>query len=200
MSWISWMIAYLIGSISFSYLIAKKIAKIDIRQHGSGNAGATNTLRVLGKGPAVIVLLLDALKGMVAVGIGHLVSDGNQVVPLMAGLLAIVGHNWPLYFHFKGGKGIATTIGVMLVTAPLPTVISGVVAILTIVVFRYVSLGSLIFVSGIPLIMWLFQEDTVRIVTAILIAVLGIIRHRNNLQNLLRGTERKLGEKAASKK
>ncbi len=199
MSWISWITAYLIGSISFSYLIAKKIAKIDIRQHGSGNAGATNTLRVLGKGPAAAVLLLDALKGVVAVGIGHLVADGNQVVPLVAGLLAIVGHNWPLYFHFKGGKGIATTIGVMLVTASSAALLSGIVAILTIAVFRYVSLGSLIFVSGIPFIMWLFGEDAIRIVITALVAVLGIIRHRRNLQNLIRGTERKLGEKAASK-
>ncbi len=108
------IISYLLGSISFSYIIAKKIKKVDIRQHGSGNAGATNTLRVLGVGPAIFVLSLDIAKGIAAVWLGHAFApDEAGVFPALAGFAAIAGHNWPIYYGFRGGKGVATTIGVL---------------------------------------------------------------------------------------
>lgn len=194
MNVIVWLSAYVLGSVSFSYLIAKKVANIDIRQHGSGNAGATNTLRVLGKGPAVIVLLLDVFKGVAAVIIAFFATGGNESVMAVAGLLAVAGHNWPVFFNFKGGKGIATTLGVLASLSFWPALISGILAILAIVLTRYVSVGSLLLVTSIPIFMFLFGEPLAYTVIAIIIAVLGYIRHRKNLVNLIRGQERKIGK------
>jgi acyl phosphate:glycerol-3-phosphate acyltransferase len=102
-STIAIVLSYLIGSISFSVVLAKLLKGIDIRQHGSGNAGATNTLRVLGKGPAIMVLVLDILKGIVAIWLGVWLGNGSEWIPAICGLAAIVGHNWPIYFRFRGG-------------------------------------------------------------------------------------------------
>jgi acyl-phosphate glycerol 3-phosphate acyltransferase len=132
------VISYLLGSVSFSILLAKSLRKIDIRQYGSGNAGATNTLRVLGKGPALAVFVLDIAKGIAAVALGLALKDGDYGwLPVACGLAAIVGHNWPVFFKFKGGKGIATTIGAMVMLAAIPSVIAGVVAIAAIALTRY---------------------------------------------------------------
>jgi acyl-phosphate glycerol 3-phosphate acyltransferase len=122
--------AYLLGSVSFSYIITKKIAGIDIRQHGSKNAGATNTLRVLGVWPAIVVLLLDAFKGVVAVLVAMALTDASIWV-VLSGLAAIFGHNWPVYYRFKGGKGIATTIGTVATLGFVPSISAGVIAITT---------------------------------------------------------------------
>lgn len=111
MVYLSLLISYLIGSVSFSYLIAKKIAGIDIRSHGSGNAGATNTLRVLGKGPAVTVLVLDALKGLAAMGLTHLLTDGNALAYALSGLFAIIGHNWPVFSDSAEERGLPQPLG-----------------------------------------------------------------------------------------
>ncbi len=146
------VLSYLLGSVSFSLLYGK-LKGIDIRQHGSGNAGATNTLRVLGKGPAILVLLLDVLKGIVAVLIGHWLGGNSSWLPGLCGIAAIAGHNWSVYFHFRGGKGIATAIGVLVSIALLPALYAGIIAILAIVITRYVSLGSLIFVILTPWIL-----------------------------------------------
>lgn len=118
------VVSYLLGSVSFSVLLAKLLKGIDIRQYGSGNAGATNTLRVLGKGPAILVLLLDVLKGVAAVWLGTWVGGWGTWVPALCGIAAIIGHNWPLYFRFRGGKGIATTIGVMATLCLWPALLS----------------------------------------------------------------------------
>ncbi|MGP4078332.1 glycerol-3-phosphate 1-O-acyltransferase PlsY [Pseudalkalibacillus sp. R45] len=189
------IIGYLIGSISFSYLIAKKIKKIDIRTQGSGNAGATNTLRLLGWGPAITVLLLDASKGIVAVLLSYLVGVEGWIA-FIAGLFAIIGHNWPIYYGFKGGKGVATTIGVFAILVFVPALISGIVAILTIAITRYVSLGSLIFMFLTPVLTLIFGDyDTNYIILATIIGLLSLWRHRQNIQRLVKGTESKLGQK-----
>ncbi|WP_254450359.1 glycerol-3-phosphate 1-O-acyltransferase PlsY [Cohnella herbarum] len=187
------IVSYLLGSISFSILFARWLRKIDIRDHGSGNAGATNTLRVLGKGPAIAVFLLDIAKGSVAVGLGIWLGDGNDWISVACGLAAIGGHNWPIYFRFKGGKGIATTIGALIVWAFLPTLIAGIVAILVIVFTRYVSLGSMIFAVWLPILFYVFDLDAAYIWGALVVAVLAIVRHRKNIVKLLNGTENKLG-------
>ncbi|MEK0314149.1 glycerol-3-phosphate 1-O-acyltransferase PlsY [Cohnella sp. 56] len=190
------VISYLLGSVSFSILFARWLRKIDIRQHGSGNAGATNTLRVLGKGPAAAVFLLDIAKGLVAVAIGHAIDgDGDSWVAVLCGLASIAGHNWPLYFRFKGGKGIATTIGALIYLAPLPVLASGVVAIVVIVITRYVSLGSMIFAALVPVILGVAGEIGPVFWGALILAVLAIVRHRKNIVKLLNGTENKLGAK-----
>ncbi|MBN6188583.1 glycerol-3-phosphate 1-O-acyltransferase PlsY [Aneurinibacillus sp. BA2021] len=188
------ILSYLLGSISFSILVAKKVAKIDIREHGSGNAGATNTLRVLGKGPGIVVLLLDAAKGAMAVGAAHWLTGGNDWVVVLSGIAAILGHNWPIFFGFRGGKGVATTIGTLLALVPLPGLIAVIVTIAVIAVTRYVSLGSLVFFTLIPIILFIKGAPSAYIVGTLFVAVLGYIRHAENIQRLLRGTERKLGQ------
>lgn len=187
------VLGYLLGSISFSILFALWLRKIDIRDHGSGNAGATNTLRVLGKGPALCVFLLDFAKGSTAVGIGYWLGDGNNWVPVLCGLAAIAGHNWPVFFRFKGGKGIATTIGALAVWAIIPTLIAGITAILIIALTRYVSLGSLVLAVLLPVLIAAFGNDSPFIWGASVVGVLAILRHRKNIVKLLNGTENKLG-------
>jgi glycerol-3-phosphate acyltransferase PlsY len=189
------LIGYFIGSISFSYLIAKKIKKVDIRTQGSGNAGATNTLRVLGWGPAIAVLLLDASKGIIAVLISYLFGVESWVA-FLAGLFAIVGHNWPIYYGFRGGKGVATTIGVFAILVFIPALIAGLVAIATIAITRYVSLGSLLFMLLIPLLTIVLGDyGLTYILLAIVISLLSLWRHRTNIQRLIKGTENKIGQK-----
>lgn len=185
------LLAYLLGSISFSFFIAKWLKNIDIRNHGSGNAGATNTLRVLGKGPAAIVFLLDVLKGVGAVLIAMVVTE-NQTIWMLTGMMAVVGHNWPFYLGFRGGKGIATTIGVTASLCFTAAIFAGVCAILFIVISRYVSLGSLIYTVGVPVgISFLGYPETYLYLTLGL-AVLAFYQHRENLKNLAKGTERKI--------
>ncbi|WP_100372688.1 glycerol-3-phosphate 1-O-acyltransferase PlsY [Bacillus sp. FJAT-45037] len=194
------LIGYLLGSISFSYLIAKKIKKVDIRHHGSGNAGATNTLRVLGVGPAITVLSLDIVKGIAAVWIGiFLAPDASGIFPAFAGLAAILGHNWPVYFGFRGGKGVATTIGVIATLVFFPALYAGIIAIISILLTRYVSLGSLLFALCTPIFAFLlletYQIPAMYIILTIFVAVLSFWRHRENIQRLLNGTESKIGQK-----
>lgn len=192
------IIGYLLGSISFSYIFAKKLKKIDIRQHGSGNAGATNTLRVLGIGPAIIVLLLDALKGIVAVLIGFLLSK-EGLAPALGGLAAIAGHNWPIFLRFRGGKGVATTIGVLATLVFWPALYAGIIAILSIVITRFVSLGSLVFLIGTTIITIVFREYFMYPIEyaflLIIVTALSIWRHRSNIIRLLKGNESKIGQK-----
>jgi glycerol-3-phosphate acyltransferase PlsY len=188
------LIGYILGSISFSYIVAKKVAGIDIRQHGSKNAGATNTLRLLGKGPAILVLALDALKGIAAVVIAMQLTELPWLI-MLTGLFAILGHNWPVFFGFKGGKGVATTIGVVFTLVFLPALIASLIAIIIIYIFRYVSLGSLVFATLLPILMALFQLPLAYIIGGIAIMSLTYIRHRSNIVRILKGEENKLGAK-----
>ena len=137
--------------------MGRLVAGIDIRHHGSGNAGATNTLRLLGVGPALVVLLLDLFKGSLAVIMAKGVSS-DPLWAVLAGLAAVIGHNWPIFFGFKGGKGVATTIGVVAVLFLSPALVAGMIAIVIIVLFRYVSLGSLVFVLLLPVAIVLFNQ------------------------------------------
>lgn len=194
-STIAIVLSYLIGSISFSVVLAKLLKGIDIRQHGSGNAGATNTLRVLGKGPAIMVLVLDILKGIAAIWLGIWLGNGSEWVPAICGLAAIVGHNWPIYFRFRGGKGIATTIGVMVTLSFLPALYAGIIAILCIVITRYVSLGSLIFVFLTPIFLGLLQPINAVFWSSLVICLFAFWRHRSNIVKLVHGKENKLGSK-----
>lgn len=194
--------AYLLGSVSFSYLTGQLLKKLDIRDHGSGNAGATNTLRVLGTGPAVVVLLLDAAKGIAAVFVGFFFSGGFDpvIVGALAGLASILGHNWPVFFGFRGGKGVATTIGVLATLVFFPALISGVIAIISIIITRFVSLGSLLFIFNTLLFTIAVQlfSDTFQGSFLLLLAVIALLsfwRHRTNIERLISGTESKLGQK-----
>lgn len=204
-SGIAIVVAYLLGSVSFSVLFARLFKGIDIRNHGSGNAGATNTLRVLGKGPAILVLVLDICKGVLAVWLGRWLAPDYDWTPALAGLAAVIGHNWPLYFHFKGGKGIATTIGMLATLCFVPSLIAGIVGILAIVFTRYVSLGSLLFVTLTPVVLIIYSAagwhdyGIAVLVVSIAIWALAVWRHRGNLVKLKNGTENKLGSKSGGK-
>lgn len=188
--------SYLIGSVSFSVLLAKLLKGIDIRQHGSGNAGATNTLRVLGKGPAVLVLALDVLKGIAAVWLGVWAGGWGGWAAALCGIAAIVGHNWPLYFHFRGGKGIATTIGVMATLCFWPALYAGIIAIASIFITRYVSLGSLLFVALTPLFLLLTGFEAPVMWTSLIIVLFAFWRHRTNIVKIVQGRENKIGSKS----
>jgi glycerol-3-phosphate acyltransferase PlsY len=198
------ILAYLIGSISFSFLMTKWLKGEDIREHGSGNAGATNTLRVLGKGPAAIVLLLDAAKGVVSILLGYLFMDNGNAAWLLAlcGMLVIIGHNWPIFLRFRGGKGVATTIGVVISLIPLAGIISGIIAIILIVTTRFVSLGSLVFTVGLPFAVYALPSHypSSYLWLSVVIAILAIIRHKRNIKSLFQGTERKIGQKEGNTK
>lgn len=190
------IISYLLGSVSFSIVIARLVKGIDIRQHGSGNAGATNTLRVLGKGPGIAVFALDIAKGIAAVLIGYaLGGDHEGWTPVLCGFAAIVGHNWPVWFRFKGGKGIATTVGVVATLAFVPALIAGVIAIIIIAVTRYVSVGSLVFAAMLPCGIAIMSGAGPLLWTSLLICVFAFVRHRSNLVKLVQGKENKIGAK-----
>lgn len=190
------VVSYLLGSVSFSVLLVRLLKGIDIRQYGSGNAGATNTLRVMGKGPAIIVLALDVVKGIAAVWLGVWAGGTDSWVAVACGIAAIVGHNWPLYFHFRGGKGIATTIGVMATLSFWPALLAGIIAIGSIFITRYVSLGSLIFVALTPLFLLFTDFSPPVLWGSLVIAVFAFWRHRSNIVKISEGRENKIGAKA----
>ena len=197
------VIAYLLGSISFSVIISKKMAGFDVREKGSGNAGTTNVLRSVGKKAAVITLIFDVLKGVLAVLVayivGNIVKEGvdNALLIQIAGLLVIVGHTFPIFFGFKGGKGIATALGVLLITNWNVGLICLVFALVLMALTKMVSLGSISAAILFPVLI-LFMPHTAYLVDgnyiiySILIAVLVVFNHRANVKRLLNGTENKL--------
>ena len=191
---------YLLGSLIFSVIVGKLICKVDIRNYGSGNAGATNTLRVIGKGPALLVFLLDVAKGALGVLLAKWLFPDDAWVAVLCGISVIVGHNWPVWFRFRGGKGIASTVGMLLTLAPAAALISGAVAIITIVLTRYVSLGSLLFTGVFPLaIILLGYYDNTLVWGSLIIMALAWFRHRTNIVKLVKGQENKLGVRSGTK-
>ncbi len=199
-------VAYLLGSIPTGYLVAKSRG-IDIRTVGSGNIGATNAFRVLGKPAGIFVLTVDALKGFVAcffVGplaygllAGALENDPAtpEFLKITGGFLAILGHNYTCWLKFKGGKGIATSAGVMLGLMPLALAISLGTWLLVLALVRYVSVASILAALILPFGAWWVHSSPRMIVVAAVIGVLAVYKHRTNLQRLLAGTENRLGKK-----
>lgn len=200
--------AYLIGSINTSIIISK-IKKNDIRTHGSGNAGATNTLRVMGKAAAAGVVLGDALKAFLATGAAALIAKwfsinypNTLILKYLAVTAVVIGHNFPVFFGFRGGKGIVTSVAVIFtIDWRLGIIVLG-VGVIAIILTRYVSLGSLIGCVLFPLVCYVRYMDApwsyekAVIFPAVFLGILGIIRHKNNIKKLISQTERKIGEKA----
>jgi glycerol-3-phosphate acyltransferase PlsY len=193
------LFSYLLGSVIFSLIIGKMVKGVDVRKHGSGNAGATNTLRVIGIGPAILVFVLDISKGALAVLLARWVQPDLVWLQVASGLAAIAGHNWPVWFRFRGGKGIATTIGMVVGLAFLPGLIAGLIAILAIVLTRYVSLGSLIFTALFPVFVLIMSYPTEIILGSFAIMAFAWLRHRTNIVKLMKGQENKLGAKSQVK-
>ncbi len=186
--------AYLLGSIPFGYILTKVVHKTDIRLYGSGNIGATNVLRVYGWRSALPVFILDLAKGLVAVFLARAAAD-LPAVYLAAGFLAMFGHSFPLYLKFKGGKAVATSIGVLLALSGWVTLIV-LACFLAVVYFtRYVSLGSIISMLILPLIFPVLGFSLPYALFGLATALLVIVRHHENIGRLLKGTESKLGRK-----
>jgi len=185
------VIAYLLGSIPFGYLIVRRTIGADIRQTGSGGTGATNVSRRAGKAAGVLTLLLDAAKGCAAVLIARVVSGEDWVIAAAASA-ALVGHIFPVWLGFRGGKGVATGVGIFSVLAPLALLCAGVIFIAVVVMTRYVSLGSMIAALLIPVFVW-FQSGSQPLLTAALVgAALIVFAHRGNIKRLASRTESKI--------
>jgi glycerol-3-phosphate acyltransferase PlsY len=204
MTFLSVVIAYLLGSIPSAVWIGKYFYGVDVREHGSGNAGATNVLRTLGKKAGISVLLLDMLKGFVAVNLSYLISfpqgseDGTTIRAVLA-LAAIVGHIFPVFANFRGGKGVATMTGALIALSPLASLIAVVIFFLMLAATKYVSLSSIVTALTLPVIFgaWLHESFSLSLYSFVVAAII-IITHRKNIQRLMKGKESKtdlLGKK-----
>ncbi len=210
--------AYLLGSIPTGFLVAKAKG-IDIRSAGSGNIGATNAMRVLGKPAGIFVLLMDALKGYAActllppliynwlaphysglyVIFQHEPAELQMKFYVLAGVCAVLGHNYTCWLKFKGGKGIATTAGVYIALAPWPLLIALVVFILAVVVTRYISVGSIAAAIALPAAVWIMSPQNLLLgIVSAALGVMAIYKHKTNIQRLMAGTENRFGKKKST--
>lgn len=204
------IIAYCIGSISFSVIISKKMAGFDVREKGSGNAGSTNVLRSVGKKAAVITLVCDILKGVVAIILamilGNIIANINkELLVQIAGIAVVLGHTFPVFFGFKGGKGVATSLGILLMTNWQIGLICLVFALVLMLLTKMVSLGSCTAAVLYP-VLTLFINDNYTVLTegksgnvyfvySIILAIIVLYNHRSNIKRILNGTENKLSFK-----
>lgn len=195
-------VSYLLGAIPTAYIFGKLLKGIDIRKHGSGNVGATNALRVLGKGTGITVLILDILKGVVAiacVGAWAIRTPVQGISPefllIILGVVCICGHNWTVFLNFKGGKGVATSLGVLV---GFGIILHGLMWVLLLVVgtwlavflaTRIVSLGSIIAACALPIYMLLFRLPNVLIAAGAILGIFVIVRHKANISRLFKGQE-----------
>ena len=205
---ISGIIAYLLGSISFSIIFTKKFAGFDVRQKGSGNAGSTNVLRTAGKKPAILTLICDILKGVIAIFIAYLIGrifnfdiQSSALLVQIAGICVVIGHTFPIFFGFKGGKGVATALGVLLVTNWQIGLICLVFALVLMALTRIVALGSIAAAILFPVLCffitnnYLVGDSSTRmsyLVFGIIMAVIVIFNHRSNIQRMASGKENRL--------
>ena len=204
------LIAYVIGSINFSVIFSKKFAGFDVREKGSGNAGSTNMLRSVGKGAAALTLICDILKGVVAISIaiilGNMFKDTNkELLVQIAGIAVVIGHTFPIFFGFKGGKGVATSLGILLMSNWQIGLICLVFALILMILTRMVSLGSCAAAVLFP-VLTLFINDNYTVLTegkngttyfiySLILAIIVLFNHRSNIKRILNGTENKLSLK-----
>lgn len=187
------IIAYLIGSIPFGYLIVRAKEGGDVRDTGSGGTGATNVTRRAGRSAGVLTLLLDAVKGALAIVVAQLLSNNDW--SLTSGAIAVIlGHIFPIWLRFKGGKGVATGVGVFLVLAPFAVLCAGVVFLAVVLLTKYVSLGSILAAATIPLFVWLQTETRSLLTAAVVGALLIIFAHRANITRLWHRTEARISD------
>jgi acyl phosphate:glycerol-3-phosphate acyltransferase len=207
-------LAYLIGSIPFSFLIVKLVAGKDVREHGSQNVGATNVARTAGKLPGIFALLLDIGKGVAVVALARWLVlqpawpfepglspwQSREFWVALAGLVGVIGHLYPVWLRFHGGKGVATAAGVFAALDPMVMLGGILVFAIVLLVFRFVSLASIVSAASIPVFFRFLANDAPfwHIVFSICIALLVIIKHHSNISRLVQGTERKLGQKKES--
>ena len=198
------ILSYLIGSINFSIIISKKVAGFDVREKGSGNAGTTNMLRTVGKKAALITLVCDILKGVISILLALLIGKiakeaNNSILVQIAGILVIIGHTFPIFFKFKGGKGVATAVGVLLTTNWQIGLICLIFGLVLIALTRMVSLGSITAAILFPILILFIKSNYIvegnYFMYSLIIAVMVVFNHRENVKRLLSGTENKLSFK-----
>ena len=198
------IIAYLIGSINFSVILSKKMAGFDVREKGSGNAGTTNMLRSVGKTAAAITLICDILKGviaiLIAIGFGKIFKDVNGALLVqVAGVAVILGHTFPIFFKFKGGKGVATSLGVLIMSNWQIGLICLVFALILIILTQMVSVGSIAAAILYPVLTLFIPQNYIvpgnYLIYSIVLAVIIIFNHRENVKRLLNGTENRISFK-----
>src|SRR3989338_1638823 len=190
--------AYIIGSIPTAYIFGRLLKGIDIREYGSGNIGATNVFRVIGKGPGIAVLVIDIIKGFICAT--YLASGFLYLAPvtrpelyrIMAGLSAIAGHNWTIFLKFKGGKGVATSAGVVVGLIPKIFWLGFLVWLITFFITGFVSLGSIVAVISIPIFTLAFEEPVEIVVFMCLLCLIIVYKHRPNIRRLARGEEKRI--------
>lgn len=185
------LFSYLIGSIPNGLILGKLLWNIDLREYGSHNIGATNAWRTLGKGPGLLIFFLDFLKGVIGVWLGSMVS-GTPISLVLVGIFAILGHSCSLFLHFKGGKGVATGLGVIAMLMPQTTIVIFLLWLIIVYLTRYVSLASIIAAAGVPLFTWWANAPVEYITFGAVAAVFVIYRHKTNIKRLLNGTESKI--------
>ncbi len=190
------LLGYLAGSVPFAFLLARR-AGIDVRVAGSGNVGAANVLRTTGVWRGIAVMALDVGKGAAAVGIAYSAS-GSAAVPAATGAAAVVGHIYPVWLRFHGGKGVAVAAGVFGVLTPVATLTAAAVFLLVVWATRYISLGSIAATLALPPAAWLGGAPPAAVSAAGGVAALILFRHRSNIMRLLAGTERRLGSRLAA--
>lgn len=191
-----WLVplGYVSGSIPFGLLIAKASKGVDVRGIGSGNIGATNVLRAAGKGAAALTLALDMLKGWAPVALGRIVGASDAQVA-GAALAAFLGHLYPVFLRFRGGKGVATFLGVLLGLLPKVAFLVAGVWLLIAAVFRYSSLAAVVAAAASPLLVWLLDGRRGFVALAVVLSGFILIRHRENMRRLLAGEERRIGQR-----
>lgn len=185
---LSWrvVLAYLIGAVPFGFVMCRQLKGIDLRQVGSGNIGATNAMRVLGKPLGLLAFLLDTFKGYAPAAF---LGEGDPSWQVACGAAAVCGHVWPIYLRFKGGKAVATGFGAILAIDPVIVATSGLVWLLALLVFGYVSVSSIAMGLAFPATAWWRGEPPVVIFGTGLLTLLILVRHRSNMRNLLAGKE-----------
>jgi glycerol-3-phosphate acyltransferase PlsY len=188
--------AYLLGSIPFGVILARLFGGKDVRKAGSGNIGATNVARVVGPLAGILTLVLDAAKGVAAVILAEQISNGNTASMMIAGFTALVGHCYPVWLKFKGGKGVATAAGVFGALCPLATAVAVALFLLVVLLWRYVSLGSISAAVAMPLLTYFLwaphhAPPLAATIGTLAIVALVVYKHRGNLQRLIDGVEPK---------
>lgn len=194
------LVGYFLGCFQTAYIIGKKVQKIDIRKYGSGNAGTTNVIRVMGWKVGIITFIGDFLKGIIAVLLCKLFFPNHPMAGLYAGIATVIGHNWPAFLGFKGGKGIAATLGALLAFDYRMGFICAGIMIIILLITRYVSLGSIIMSISVPVLLFVFYKNNYEmIILGSLFTFSALFRHRFNIERLFTGKETKLGHRSNSK-
>lgn len=189
--------SYLLGSIPFGYIAAKRLKGIDITRHGSGNIGATNIMRSIGAGPAAAVFILDILKGFIPVFMAKsILPSSPDWFVVLCGIMAIIGHCLSIFLRFRGGKGAATSLGVIIGLNPLIAAISFGIFIVVLAISKYVSLASIATAIAVPVLMVLFRQSTSFMIFAALMGSFVVLKHRSNIGRLAKGTEARWGDKS----